>query len=117
MARVQNLITGSNGQPRRVVLRVASKNGSPTVLQRPLQLLYPLETSSEAPTIDVTKSEGVSDKQVNSPKTSIQEEEQPIRSRPQRAAAVKARRLMLLEILLTTAWWSTGGKMLGIEAQ
>ena len=43
LARVQELITGQDGHIRGAVLGVISRNGEPTILCRPLQLLYPLE--------------------------------------------------------------------------
>ena len=50
LARVQGLITGRDGVVRGATLKVVSKSGLPTILQRPLQLLYPLEISSDPPT-------------------------------------------------------------------
>ena len=43
IARVMKLLTGKDGQHRGAVLRVAARGGQATTLQRPLQLLYPLE--------------------------------------------------------------------------
>ena len=44
LARVEDLITGRDGQVRGAVLRVHSKNNhSTTTLRRPIQRLYPLE--------------------------------------------------------------------------
>ena len=54
MAKVESLITGKDGVVRGAVLKVGSKSSPPTTLQRPLQLLYPLEISSESPTTNVT---------------------------------------------------------------
>ena len=49
LARIQSLIVGRDGIARGAVVRVASSSGSPTILQRPLQKLYPLEIHSEPP--------------------------------------------------------------------
>ena len=43
LARIENVITGRDGQIRGAILRVASEKGRSTTLQRPLQRLYPLE--------------------------------------------------------------------------
>ena len=43
VARVTRLLTGKDGQHRGAVLRVAARGEQETTLQRPLQLLYPLE--------------------------------------------------------------------------
>ena len=88
LARVQSLITGRDGVVRGATLKVASKSGTPTILQRPLQLLYPLEISSDPPTTATTESPKVSDEQPSSPVPEVQ----PTQSRPQRKAAVEARR-------------------------
>ena len=48
VAQVDKLITGRDGLIRGAALRLPSKNGQQTTLQRPLQLIYPLEiTQSE----------------------------------------------------------------------
>ena len=95
MARVQSLITGKDGVVRGAVLKVASKSGPPTTLQRPLQLLYPLEISSNFPTTNVTGSEGGSTGQrTASSEAPEQEEEPPASPRPQREAAIQGRRLV-----------------------
>ena len=54
LAKVESLITSKDGVVRGAVLKVGSKSGPPTTLQRLLQLLYPLEISSESPTTNVT---------------------------------------------------------------
>ena len=102
IARVQSLITGRDGLVRGAVLRVAFKSGPPTILQRPLQLLYPLEIISNPPTV-VTESEEALHNQVRSSKAPAQEDKQPTRSRPQREAAVRGRRLV--------KWWCAAGNV------
>ena len=43
IAKVESLTTGTDGLTRGAVVKVASSAGRPTMLRRPLQLLYPLE--------------------------------------------------------------------------
>ena len=45
LARVKELITGCNGKVRAAILTVPSKDGQTITLQRPVQVLYPLETA------------------------------------------------------------------------
>ena len=47
LALVERLITGRDGLARGALVRLPPKSGHPTLLQRPIQLLYPLEISSE----------------------------------------------------------------------
>lgn len=93
MARVQETVIGRDGHTRGAVLRVAGKN-HPTVLQRPLQRLYPLEINcclKEPPkpsvcedNICTTENEGtttdVADQDGDKPE-----------GRPKRASALRAR--------------------------
>ena len=46
LAKIENLIIGNDGRTRGATVRVSSRNGTVTMLQRPLSLLYPLEISS-----------------------------------------------------------------------
>ena len=46
LAKVENLITGSDGLVRGVRIRTQTAGNRPTYLQRPVQLLYPLEVHS-----------------------------------------------------------------------
>ena len=95
MARVQSLITGKDGVARGATLKVASKSGTPTTLQRPLQLLFPLEVSSDSPTTNVMEPESESTKQQTaSAEAPEQEEAPPGTSRPQRGAAIRGRKLV-----------------------
>ncbi len=50
-AKVESLITGNDGQTRGAVVRVASADRRPTLLRRPLQLLYPLEIHDKETTL------------------------------------------------------------------
>ena len=89
------MITGRDGQVRGAVLKVASKNGQPSVLQRPLQLLYPLEVDGK-PMIDTLPETEQST--LNTPDDDCDASVAPTQSnadavtpRPRRAAAVRAR--------------------------
>ena len=48
LARVKQLITGRDGRVRVAILAVSSGDGQPSIFQRPIQLLYPLETNVKA---------------------------------------------------------------------
>ena len=54
LGRIKELLIGRDGEVRGAVLRVASKGLQATVLQRPIQLLYPLEVSSPCPQLEST---------------------------------------------------------------
>ena len=43
LGRIQEILTGRDGQPRAALVRVASRDRQQVVLRRPLQLLYLLE--------------------------------------------------------------------------
>ena len=107
------MIISKDGEVRGATLKVGSKDGTSTVLQRPLQLLYPLEINSGPLTPPASGQEDDTAEQLR-PSTP-QEKAEPPRSR--RKAALKARQLIrvVLKILLTMNQWSTGGRMLGIE--
>ena len=63
LAKIERLTTGKDGRVRGAVLRVLSKDGQATLLQRPLQLLYPLEVTQQVDSItDVpTESDSVAE--------------------------------------------------------
>ena len=87
LARVQRLIIGRDGLPRGAVLRLPRKNGQQTTLQRPLQLIHPLEISSESlPSINESHDDNLTD--VTSQDNSTEENACP---RLQRSSAAKAR--------------------------
>ena len=88
LARVQSLITGRDGIVRGATLRVGSKSGSPTILQRPLQLIYPLEIHNDPSTITTTELQ-LTTRTLDESLDSITPELEPVR--PQRKAAVEAR--------------------------
>ena len=93
MAKVERLIAGKDGVVRGAVLKVGSNSGPPTTLQRPLQLLYPLEISSESPATNVTVPES-SEPQTTSCKAQEVEQEPSVSPRPRREAAIRGRRLV-----------------------
>lgn len=43
IAKIEKLITGRDGKIRGATVKVSSRNGRVTALQRPISLLYPLE--------------------------------------------------------------------------
>ena len=47
LAKVESVITGQDGKVRGATIRLPTKNRQPTLLRRPLQLLYPLEVHSQ----------------------------------------------------------------------
>ena len=84
LARVRQVITGRDGLIRGAVLSLPAKNGQTTTLRRPLQLLYPLEISSQC--------DDVKDNPENSVKEIVahRDEEEPTLRRSQRKAAAQA---------------------------
>ena len=105
LAQVKELIKGRDGKSRAAILSVSSEKGRTTVLQRPIQLLYPLEIrrNMEEPAQSVP-SEPISDhkRSVPNPETETRIEndkedteprmlESATYGRPKRAAALKAR--------------------------
>lgn len=88
LARVKQLITGRDGRVRAAILAVPSREGQISTFQRPIQLLYPLETNVQT----------TSGSQVPKAVPAIVQTTQPTREppeeiqvRPRRAAALKAR--------------------------
>ena len=76
-AMVEKLLTGQDGLVRGAVLRVSSRNGRATILQRPLQLLYPLEVSQLGGPPDV-ESTTVTEEEVNVDATEDATEDTPL---------------------------------------
>ena len=85
MGKVETLIQGADGAVRGASLRVPSGSKS-TLLRRPVQHLYRLETSSPVP--PVQQSTAVSDQDTESSSAEVA-------SRPKRAAAQLARHRLL----------------------
>ena len=84
LARVENLITGTDNKTRGVVLRTTTDGGRTTCLQRPLQRVYPLEVTgkTEVRETDAPQSSEVNNGDILSP---------TLEQRPRRAAAIQAR--------------------------
>ena len=79
---IQGLLVGRDGKTRGATVRITGKNQRLTSLNRPLQLLYPLEVDHS------TDLGETSPKPPRESENQDESEEQPIRqSRPQRAAA------------------------------
>lgn len=95
LGQVDRLITGKDGHTRGAVVRLSNKNGHSTTLQRPLQLLYPLEIShcSEPPQQNLS-TKSISQPEINSeneqPQDFLNKDNSPHR-RPVRQAASRAR--------------------------
>ena len=87
---MQSLISGKDGEVRGAILKVGSKDGSSTVLQRPLQLIYPLEVNS-GPTTPPPSEQDDDTVDRLCPSTPQETAEPP---RPRRKAALKARQLI-----------------------
>ena len=87
LARVKKLIVGRDGLPRGAVLRLPRKDGQQTTLQQPLQLIHPLEISSESlPSVDKSQ-----DNDSNEDTSRHDSAEQPPCPRQQRPSAARAR--------------------------
>ena len=80
---IQRLLTGKDGKTRAAIVRVVSRDRQHTTLNRPIQLLYPLELHCDSSEIE-TKSDIAEDSSPELP------EEQELTSRPRRAAAKRA---------------------------
>ena len=91
LARVKQLITGRDGRVRAAILAVPSGRGKTSTFQRPIQRLYPLETSS-GDQVSETRPTVVRPTQTakDSPEE-IQDPPEEIRVRPKRVAALKAK--------------------------
>ena len=92
VARVKKLIIGRDGLVRGAALGLPSKNGQQTTLQRPLQLIYPLEiTQSEYHPVN-RSDEGNATSQETPPENGPSKEDRvEPRSRTQRLSASRAR--------------------------
>ena len=92
LARIEEVIIGRDGRTRGAVLRVASASRRGTVLQRPLQRLYPLEISSSTPDKEKEKpDETAGCDRVTSEESAAQERQSAVPVRSRRAAAMEAR--------------------------
>ena len=92
LGRIQEVLTGRDGQPRAALVRVASRGRQHVVLRRPLQLLYPLEIR-EAENSDTGAEDAFASAAIESP-VDIERRDGPVpkepERRPMRAAAKRA---------------------------
>lgn len=91
---VKELLTGKDGQTRAATVRIVSRDRQHTILNRPIQLLYPLELHCEPDDSEYTDNEV-------EPAESIPEEQETRPTRPKRAAAIRneeARREWIAEM-------------------
>ena len=87
LAKVESTIVGVDGKVRGANVRVSSRDGNVTVLQRPLSLLYPLEINCSTESSTDTNSAEVQNNVASTGE--VQEEAMPTR-RPRRVVASKA---------------------------
>ena len=95
LGHIQDLIVGKDGKIRRATVGIAGKNRCFTSLNRPLQLLYPLEINHSPELMDIPQEAQESEKR---DKSADQPTRQP---RSQRAAEKKGeekRRLWTREL-------------------
>ena len=92
LARVEEVITGQDGNVRGAVVRVSSEKGRSTMLRRPLQRLYPLEIESGVEgegTRDASEANGTGS--LEGVDATDQEEDVVVAARSKRVAAIQAR--------------------------
>lgn len=91
LGRIDKLLHSADGEVRAAAVRVHSKTGRPSILNRPIQHLYPLEvrgSSVSGPTQPETKSEGQAPEEPTPEPPTSEDRTAP---RPTRAAAQRAR--------------------------
>ena len=103
LGRIQALILGRDGKPRGAVVGIAGKNRCFTSLNRPLQLLYPLEINHSPELIDSPQETRESEnKETQESEKRDKSTDQPVcQPRPKRIAARKGeekRRLWTCEL-------------------
>ena len=103
LGRIQALILGRDGKPRGAVVGIAGKNRCFTSLNRPLQLLYPLEINHSPELIDCPQeTREPENKETQESEKQDKSTDQPIcQPRPKRIAARKGeekRRLWTCEL-------------------
>ena len=92
LAKVEEVVTGQDGHSRGAVIRVSGKNRS-KLLRRPIQRLYPLETSCnvEAESGDTKKDDTITEpNDVQHSVTTSDSDASSANIRPRRAAAIAA---------------------------
>ena len=93
VGRIEGLIQAPDGRVRSAQLHVQSKTGQFTVLKRPIQCLYPLETSCQADLSNSPSQKSVEDSET--PFTSQSENQEAHQGRARRSAATEARNRIL----------------------
>ena len=92
---MKQLITGRDGRVRAAILAVPSGNGQTSTFQRPIQLLYPLETDVKTNSGNQVPETGLTVVQptqlTQDPPEEIQGPPEGTQARPKRAAALKAK--------------------------
>ena len=92
---MKQLITGCDGRVRVAILAVSSGDGQTSTFQRPIQLLYPLETDVKTSSGNQVPEMGPTVAQptqlTQNPPMEIQDLAEGTRPRPKRAAALKAK--------------------------
>ena len=96
IAHIKSLIMGKDGQARGAILRVGTTKDRETILQRPLQKLYPLEVGSsdieeEEAHDDNASERSTSDEVSNEEEQTERDIETNEPKRPRRAAAMESR--------------------------
>lgn len=97
---IQNLMDGKDGTTRGAIVGIAGKNHRFTSLNRPLQLLYPLEIDHSTGPLDTqTETQEPENKENQRSKTLDNSEDQPI-NQPRTAArkGEEKRRLLTSEL-------------------
>ena len=90
LGRIQQVIRGSDGQARGAHVKTQTKTGRSTVLQRPVQLLYPLEINCQPRSNDQQEDALTTNSAMDHATYNATRRE--TRDRPQRAAAIRGRR-------------------------
>ena len=91
LCRIEQVITGSDGHSKGACVRTQTKTGRSTVLQRPVELLYPLEINCQLKSDDSQDEDSTTVTAGSSiDHTTDDTANQGTGSRPQRAAAVRA---------------------------
>ena len=85
LGKIEDVITGSDGQVRSASMRVQSKSGRVVVLRRPIQHLYPLEVDVQGQSTESQPEETDNDRESHEPV------EAPQNGRPRCSAAIQAR--------------------------
>ena len=87
LGRIEQVIEGSDGHARGVRVRTQTKTGRPTILQHPIQLLYPVKINCQPRSDDV---QGTTTSTAPDSSMDCAVVDQETGSRPQKAAAVRA---------------------------